>query len=214
MSERKIQDAINSVEPQVGAKERMYQNIMKKAEQQTVPKKTPEKKKNKPIRFVRYALPIAACFCLLVIGAARFLPEKAPTASGESDVQIANPFVQVQSAEDFKAIGITLDAPAGAKNVEYVIIDNEIAQVLFEISGKNYTVRASAQSGDFSGLCGDEKEIKTIDAAQNAVLSAVTIDSLKYCKITWTNGKINYCLYGTDGADETQITAVYEAVIK
>ena len=82
------------------------------------------------------------------------------------------------------------------------------------MDGKSYTARASAQSGDFSGLNGSEEKLETIDAAQNAVLSAIQIDGLQWYKIVWTNGKVNYCLYGTDGAEITQVKAVYEAIIQ
>lgn len=214
MSENRIQDAINSVEPEAGAKERMYQNILKKAQQASVPAETPAEKKKKPIPFVRYALPVAACFCLLVIGATHLLPWNTPNDPNGGNMQVSNPFAEVSSAEDFKTIGITLDAPAGAQNVQYTIIDNEIAEVRFEMDGKNYTARASAQSGDFSGLYGSEEEIETIDAAQDAVLSAVQIDGSQYYKIVWTNGKVSYCLYGTDGAAIEQIKAVYDSIVK
>lgn len=214
MSEKRIKDSIDAVEPETGAKERMYRNIMKKAQQQAASAVQSAAPQKQPLLFARYALSIAACFCLLAIGVVRFLPGNTPTASGEHDVQIGNPFVEVKSAADFKSIGITLDAPAGAQNTEYTIIDNKIAVVAFEMGGKNYTARASALSGDFSGLYGSEEEIEAIDAAQNAVLSVVRIDAFRYYKVTWTNGKINYCLYGTDGADEAQIKSVYMAIIK
>ena len=214
MSENRIQDAINSVEPEAGAKERMYQNILEKAQQASVPAETPGEKKKKPIPFVRYALPIAACFCLLIIGAARLLPWNTTDKPGENGVQIPNPFVEVSGADDFKSIGITLDAPAGAQNVQYTIIDNEIAEVRFTVDGKNYTTRASAQSGDFSGLYGSEEQLETIDAAHNALLSAVQIDGTQWYKIVWTNGKVNYCLYGTDGAEITQVKAVYKGIVQ
>lgn len=205
---------MDAIEPELGAKERMYQNIMKKAHQQAAPASKPTAQKKRPVSFVRYALPIAACFCLIVLGLSRIVPGNMHTAPGESNVQVGNPFVEVKTADDFKAIGITLDAPVGAQNVVYTIIDNEIANVGFEMDGKNFTVRASAQSGDFSGLFGSEETIETIDAAHNAVLSAVRIDASQYYKITWTNGKVNYCLYGTNGADEEQVQAVYEAMKK
>lgn len=208
MSEKKIRDSIDAIEPEAGAKERMYQNILEKAQQSA-----PAEKKKKPVPFVRYALPIAACICLLV-GAAGLLPRSTPGQPEPGDVQIANPFVEVGSAEDFKSIGIALDAPAEAQNVQYTIIDNEIAEVRFEMDGKSYTARASEQSGDFSGLFGSQEEIETIDAARNAVVSVVQVDNSDIYKVTWTNGKVNYCLYGTDGADREQTIAVYESIKK
>ena len=214
MNENKIKNALDSVEPTDGAKERMYNNIMKKAEKQKIEAETPVKKP-KAIRYItRYALPIAACFCLLVLGITRFLPAKAPTEPDESNVLGGNPFVEVQSADDFKSLAITLDAPDGAKEVSYAIIDGKIADVSFTFNKKSFTVRASAQEGDFSGLSGEVISTETIDAKTNAVLTAVQTDIGTYQKITWTNGKINYCLFGMDGADKLQTIAVYEAIKK
>ncbi len=213
MSEKKIKDSIDAVEPKAGAKERMYQNIFKKAHQ-AVPAEKPAEPKKKPIRFVRYALPIAACLCLAVIGVARFLPINTPTRPGENYVEGANPFVEVENADAFKALSITLDAPDGAQEVFYAVIDGEIAEVRFTLNGKSYLARASAQEGNFSGLYGQESDAETVDAKTNAILVRVDVGTGVYQKITWTNGKINYCLYGTNGADKSQILSTYEFLKK
>ena len=131
MSEKRIQDAINSVEPEAGAKERMYQNILKKAQQQSAPAEASVEKKKKPIPFVRYALPIAACFCLLVIGLTRFLPGSSPVSPDSSNLQDGNPFVEVDGSDDFLSIGIRLEAPSDAENTVYTIIDGQIAEIRF-----------------------------------------------------------------------------------
>ena len=212
MNEKKIKESIAAIEPEAGAKERMYQNIMKKA-QQAAPVKNPARSKKKTVPFVRYALPIAACLCL-VVGAAKFLPGRAPENPGTGNVQIANPFVEVESAEAFQALSITLDAPDGAQDVTYAVIDGEIAEIQFVLDGKSYLARASAQEGDFSGLNGEESDAETVDAKTNAVLVGVDVGTGIYQKITWTNGKISYCLYGTDGADRDQVLSAYEALKK
>ena len=211
MSEKKIKESIDAIEPEAGAKERMYQNIMKKA-QQAAPVEKPAEPTKKPIPFVRYALPIAACLCLVILSLTHFL--SSPTAPPDEIVLGGNPFAEVESADDFKALSITLDAPADAQEVSYAIIDGKIAEVGFALDGKSYIARASAQEGDFSGLNGTESEAETVDAKTNAVLVSVDADTDIYQKITWTNGKINYCLYGTDGADRAQVLAVYEALKK
>ena len=199
MSEKKIKESIDAIEPEAGAKERIYQNIMKKA-QQAVPVEKPAEPKKKPIPFVRYALPIAACLCLVVIGVAKFLPGNTPMRPDESNVQGGNPFVEVESADAFRSL--------------YAIIDGKIAEIQFKLDGKSYLARASAQEGDFSGLNGEDRSQETIDAKNNAVLTEVQTDLQTYYKIVWTNGKINHCLYGTDGADKSQVLAVYESLKK
>ena len=214
MSEKNIKESIDSIEPENGAKERMYQNILKKAQQQANPVEEPPIQKNRPIRFIRYALPIAACFCLLVIGIARIIPDNTLFNPSENDVQGGNPFVEVENAEAFNALSITLEAPAGAQKVSYAIIDGNIAEIQFELDGKSYLARASAQDGDFSGLNGQELSQETIDAKNSAVLTEVQTDLYTYYKIVWTNGKIKYCLSGTDGAAREQVIAVYDALKK
>ena len=204
MSEKRIQESIDAIEPEAGAKERMYQNILKKSAE---PKK-------KVIPFVRYALPIAACLCLVVVGVAKFFSDSMPTQPGGDNVQIANPFVEAENAEAFRELSITLDAPDEAQDVSYAVIDGEIAEIRFTLNGKSYLARASAQEGDFSGLYGQESGTETVDAKTNAILVRVDLDAGVYQKITWTNGKINYCLYGTDGADKSQVLTVYESLKK
>lgn len=213
MSEKKIKDSIDNIEPASGAKERMYRNIMKKAAQ-AAPEEKPAEPKRNSAGILRYILPVAACFCLLVIGIARFLPGITPAGPGESTVLGGSPFVEVKNAEAFKALSITLDAPEGAQNTSYAIIDDKIAEVDFELDGKNYLARASAQDGDFSGLNGQEFSEETIDAETNAILVSVNTGTGNYQKIIWTDGRINYCLYGTDGANREQIISVYQALKK
>lgn len=213
MSDNKIRKAIDSVEPENGAKERMYRNIMKKARQAALEEKPAEQKK-KAALFVRYALPAAACLCLLVIGVARFAYESTPIQPGEEFVQGGNPFVEAESADAFKPLSITLDAPDGAQEVSYAVIDGELAEVGFALDGKSYIARASAREGDFSGLSGEESKAEVVDAKTDAILVSVSLDTRVCQKISWTNGKINYCLYGTDGADRNEVISAYKALKK
>lgn len=137
-----------------------------------------------------------------------------PAQSVESKIQISNPFIEVSDADAFKTLGITLDAPKAAQDVSYYIIGGEIAEVRFLLDGKNYLIRASAQEGDFSGLYGRESETEPVDSKQNADIVSVDIGSGIYHKITWSDGKINYCLYGTDGAEKDRVLSTYQALKK
>ena len=208
MNENKIKEAISSVEPEAGAKERMYRNIMDKAA------KTSQKPEKQPLRLSRYALPVAACLCFVIAGLVHFLSPGGDIAPNEDIVMGGNPFVEVESAEAFSELSITLDAPEAAQNVSYAVIDGKIAQVQFELDGKSYIARASAQDGDFSGIIGEESLIETVDAKTSAVLGMVQSDGASCYKIVWTNGKVSYCLYGTDGAEREQLIAAYEALKK
>ncbi len=208
MSEKHIKNSIDNIEPASGARDRMYRNIMKKA-QQAEPAPSPEKK---PIPIRRYALPIAACLCLVILGFAHFL--SSPAAPDDEIVLGGSPFETVESADAFKELSVTLDAPADAQNVSYAIIDGKIADIQFTLDGRSYTARASAQEGDFSGLEGQVQSQESVDAKTDAVLSVVKSDGADYCRLDWTNGKIKYCLYGTDGAGKAQVLSAYEALKK
>lgn len=133
---------------------------------------------------------------------------------GEEFVQGGNPFVEAESADAFKPLSITLDAPDVAQEVSYAVIDGELAEVGFTLDGKSYIARASAQEGDFSGLSGEESKAEVVDAKTNAILVSVSLDTRVCQKISWTNGKINYCLYGTDGADRNEVISAYKALKK
>lgn len=213
MSEKKIKESIDAIEPEVGAKERMYQNIMKKA-QQAAPAEKPTEPKKKVIPLVRYALPIAACLCLVMIGVAKFLPGNTPMRPDESNVQGGNPFVEVENAEAFEKIGIEIDAPNRANNVSYAIIDGKIANIDFEIKSHQYTFCASAQSGDFSGISGEVLQSEIIDAKSNAMLETIDGGVTQYLRVSWTNGKVTYYLTNSDGASNSEIKELALELIK
>jgi len=200
VNEQKIKDAIDAIEPGADAKERMRQNIMRKATAQT---------ERPRIRWGQYALPMAACFCLIVIVLSHLGPSQDPAEGGMLG---GNPFVEVESAEAFQTIGITLDAPAGAQEISYALIDGEIAEVRFKLEDKSYLARASAKEGDFSGLSGTELSEETVDAQTNARLIEVQTTDMTYQKLIWTNGTINYCLYSMDGAGREQVLSAYEVL--
>lgn len=63
--------------------------------------------------------------------------------------------------------------------------------------------------GDFSSL-----EAALNVAKTNAILVSVSLDTRVCQKISWTNGKINYCLYGTDGTDRNEVISAYKALKK
>lgn len=209
MSKNKIKKSIDNIEPQVDAKERMYQNILKKA-QKTAPTEKPAETKKKN-HFLRFALPIAACLCFAVLGITGFIPDSTQTQPNAGYVEGGNPFVDVENADAFKEIGITFDAPSDASDISYTIINGEIASIHFMINGKSFEARASTQDGDFSGLTGEKQEIKIIDKENNATLYKIGGDIENVYKITWSDDNVSYCLYGTDGAVEDEVIDVYNA---
>lgn len=212
----RIRESINNIEPAAGARERMLENIQRKAAEQTskTAQEIPQKTKVLSIsKFLKWALPVAACFAIAIIGV-NIIPNITNSPSIDNqEVEIANPFVPVSDSSAFaKQLGINIDAPDGATSVAYTIVDNEMANIDFDYTGHSYTLRASEQSGDFSGLNGIAASIEQIDSETDAVLTSIKSSDEIYRKIEWTDGKVRYVLINTDGADPGQMKELYQRV--
>ena len=211
-NEKNIRGAVDSIQPVEGAKERMLNNIKQKAAAQTEAKQNTNPIKISKI--IRWAVPVAACFALLLVGVKTIpmLTDKPPVDTSSSGLQDASPIMSVNSAEEItERLGIEIDAPEGAEGVFYAIIDGNIAEVQFTVDGNLYYLRASAQSGDLSGLYGKESAPEIIDSENSATISGVLCGDLSYCKIRWTDGKTNFSLVGNrENADK--IKEIYEQI--
>lgn len=220
--EDRIPESIEDIEPSAGAKERMLANIRRKAAEQNAMKvhePAPQAKAasmNKVTStsaILKWAMPMAACLVIAIVGV-NFIANRMHTPSTDTpEVQIGNPFVSVEGAQEFKTkLGIVLNAPEGAENVEYTIIDNEMANIDFNYAEHSYTLRASKQGGDFSGLYGTDAGSEQIDSSTDALLTAIRSEEEIYRKLEWTDGKIRYVLLNTDGADPEQMKEIYKKV--
>ena len=214
ISEERIRESLNEIEIPAGAKERMLANIRRKAADQTCPEEYRSGNPEGPVkmpskRIIKWALPIAACFAAVVIGTV-IMPKIIHSPKPGNNLEIANPFVSVENASRFEEVlGITADAPEGAENVQYRILDARIADVLFDMKAHSFTLRASKVRGDFSGLYGTEERTELIDSESSAVLTVIRCGDELYRKVTWTDGKTVFILSNTDGASDEEIAAVY-----
>lgn len=207
----KIKNAIESIEPRDGAKERMLANIKRKAAEQN--RKTSAAKRKSPsfAEIAKWALPVAACLVIAAVGIKVIPTLAAPEES--SEVLVGSPFETVNSADEFeKQLGIAIDAPMGASEVEYTIIDGNTADIHFSYGENVYSLRASGQSGDFSGLYGVKAAAEQLDSANNAVLTTIRSGDQTFLKLTWTDEKVNYILSNTDGGNEDEIKEIYGLV--
>lgn len=219
MSENKndcIRKSIDNIEPAAGARERMLENIRRKAAEQTADtvQEVPQKSKVLSInKFLKWAMPIAACFVIAVVGFTYILPLFNQTTPSESVVQNPNPFMTVYSANEIETVlGFSIDAPQGAENVEYSIRDGSMASIAFEYEEHFYIFCASKQNGDFSGLYGDKIAEEQIDSQTSALLETVRNGETDCYKLTWTDGKVTYILTNTDGAAVNDMKAIYSSV--
>ena len=161
-----VRDAFDSIEPREGAKSRMLANILEKAAAQ---EKASDSTVRKPLvsrisRITRWALPIAAGLIIAVVvafGPRIFSGKDAPVPTGTggtlSPVPDINPFTEYPSSEALRAAtGLTITAPQGSEDILYASVRDNIAEVSFTIGEKQYVLRASKLSEDFSGLYGME----------------------------------------------------------
>lgn len=172
---------------------------------------------------LRWAVPAAACLIIAIVGAVHFFPHKTtPTTPGtvtvttagtvtpEGGVMSYGPLTTYSSAEELAAAtGIRIDAPAGATDVTYESADTDFAQVVFSYGEREYTLRASTSSGDFSGLYGEESEPRKLNDADSTVLTRVRDEGTDFFKLVWNAGSIKSILTGPGDTPDAEIAEVY-----
>ena len=198
MNENKIKEAIDTIEVDQYQKNRMYNNILEKA----------NKKKHNSINpsLLRYGL----SFCCLLILACIIIVPKLTT---EESILSGNPFMEVDGPKDFKDIGINIDAPENATDKNYIIIDEQIAYITFKVDGIDYEIKTSQQQGDFTGINGTIAKQESIDSKYNAVLYIINTDTTTYQLINWTNGKVSFNLY-SEQCEENSLIEIYNSIQK
>ena len=90
-----------------------------------------------------------------------------------------NPFSKVENNEVFnEVIGINIDAPEGATNIEYSIYSNEIVQINYDYGEKRFVLRASKTiSGrELSGKHGDFEMMSYVSCGEHV---SVTVDTVE-----------------------------------
>ena len=229
MNENEVKTAFDAIEPERGARERMYANILKKAAAQKAA--VPEKKTDAPAAEndasatvvslpVRRPTPMwkrcsamAACLALAVTVTLGFLSPflSRDSEANEPPVMGSSPFEDVQSAEEFEALGFSIDAPEGAEDVAYCIYDGAIARVDFTLSGHDYTYEAAQLDGNFSRADGEAVGSVSLNAEYGATLDRLSPDV--WCA-HWSKDGVSYYLTNFDGAEESAITGVADTLME
>lgn len=217
MNENKLKKAFDEIEPEAGAQERMYANILKKAAAQKENQSFAEEQveigdvpqKRRPISLVRWG---SLAACLAIVAAVSFtLPNFLnPIEHSDPPVLGGAPFVDVSEARDFETLGFTIDAPEGAENISYCILDGQIAQVAFSLNGQEYTYRAAKLDGDFSSANGETVSSISLNAEYNAVLDRL---SPGVWRAHWIKDSISYYLANFDGAGEEDVANTAQLLI-
>ena len=229
MNENEVKTAFDEIEPESGAQERMYTNILKKAAAQKAA--APEEKTDAPaaendasatVVFLPVRRPtpmwkrcsaMAACLALVVTVTLGFLSPflSRDSEANEPPVMGSSPFEDVQSAEEFEALGFSIDAPEGAEDVAYCIYDGAIARVDFTLSGHDYTYEAAQLDGNFSRADGEAVGSVSLNAEYDATLDRLSPD---VWRAHWNKDVISYYLTNFDGAEESAITGVADTLME
>lgn len=134
-----FKEIIDKIEPEDGARERMLNNIKRKAIEQQAAQK-PAKKSSAFMKIARWALPAAACLAIAVVGF-NVVPRLVSPPVESSGVEIPNPFQTVNSADDFEQqLHFRADAPAGINGtlIKSDKIDAQTDAILDTIRGTDY----------------------------------------------------------------------------
>lgn len=229
MNENEVRTAFDRIEPESGAQERMYANILKKAAAQKAA--APEEKTDAPaaendasatVVFLPVRRPtpmwkrcsaMAACLALVVTVTLGFLSPflSRDSEANEPPVMGSSPFEDVQSAEEFETLGFIIDAPEDAENVSYCIYDSAIARVDFTLDGHEYTYEAAQLDGNFSRADGEAVGSVSLNAEYDATLDRLSPD---VWRAHWSKDGVSYYLTNFDGAEESAITGVADTLME
>lgn len=173
-----IKKSIDNIELPEGAEERMYKNIMFKAEKE----KSANKRNISVYRTIAAAAAcLAAAFAVGIFAANRndeiisnisessttmvssdpVISETLLSETG-NDQCVENPFAQTFTLEDIQKWGLDLTVPDGAENITCHIWDDSLADISFTISGSTYYYTVSSEAGDNSGIYDETEEIRNI----------------------------------------------------
>ncbi len=167
--------------------------------------------KKKKLRYKSFVA-IAACLCLVAVGATLLNNRTVGNAPHPEQLQVANPLIELASAEEM-AEYLGFDVPVLDKEVEaYIVIVNEDSYPTIgriEYADGN-TFNMEYGTGDISGIYGGElSEEKTInDTNVSFYTYSDGISSIKYA--LWEKDGFTYSLTGADNLkDEVQSLIAY-----
>ena len=129
----------------------------------------------------------------------------------EKTTGMPNPMVSVEGAKDFEGIGLVLNAPEGAADIKYYIIDKTLAHIDFKLADKNYIYRCAKTTDDITGVYDEFKAepiSQKVQVGENTaeITIKTTADSARLA--TWVWGDISYSLFARDGMTDDEIKAL------
>lgn len=107
---------------------------------------------------------------------------------------VANPMVSYDSADAVEArCGMKLVIPSEATEAAYFIISNQIAECQFYVGDAKYSLRASKEDGDFTGVY-DEYVYADMKLDIAGEAEGIGIFATGGCFAKWKQGDVRYSL--------------------
>ncbi len=111
---------------------------------------------------------------------------------------VANPMVSYDSADAVEAqCGMKLVIPSEATEAAYFIISNQIAECQFYIGEAKYSLRASKEEGDFTGVYAEYIYADTVLDIAGEIEGAGRF-ATGGCFAKWKQGDVRYSLVSLD----------------
>ena len=200
----RIREAVNIIESAEGARDRMLANIKRKAAEQAAGEdiySTPALEKNIPFkRFVKWLIPIAACFVIVVIGTAE---RQKTNITTDPLSETTNPFAGVDNTVESEPVYAEIIPRSVEECVNDIpnIVQGECLQVTPHQNGVNCVVVLKPEAVYQGDLSGAELQFVTVDTdfkpGSRYIIFASQSESVYTQKVT---NVVEYaiCLSGTE----------------
>ena len=157
-----------------------------------------------------FALSVALLLCA-ALAAGCAAGSNGGLAPSESPVQIPNPVTEVESAEAFADLGVSIDAPQNTGEVSYSIIGGTVAQVGFTLDGHAYTYRAAKGEEDISGVYetfAEEALSVNWEFEAKGVSADIKTAEGEGRLATWYEAGATYSLWTEDGVSDDAMSSL------
>lgn len=140
----------------------------------------------------------------------------AQTQTSEA-AQIPNPMEPVSGPEDYQELGVYMPVPQDAQDLQYFILNQEVADVHMTLDGVVYNWRASNTAQDFAGIFErfKEEELSHLYEYDDGSIQAVirTTDSGgRLAQWQWQDTK--YTLYTASSVSDETIQALTDQLVQ
>lgn len=139
------------------------------------------------------------------------------SAADAEEIKMSNPMQEVSGTEALSEIGVSMELPQEAEDVQCFIISQVVAEVNFKLEDTSYTYRGSATAEDFAGIFEEfEEEVLTVPGTEDMAIDGDLI--IKTTKssgklASWSKNGASYTLYTPVDVDEDTLVSLCQELI-